>query len=109
MKVLEIVNFQRQPLGRIFWESPAQLTLEVLDSRFEAKFQSLIEKGKKDGFPYRQSREVEDSSGHSIFIDEKITVKPEDEKFLDAMADVLSRYIFDGERVFGLLKTQEEV
>jgi hypothetical protein len=97
MKVLEIVNIQRQPLGRILWESPDKLTLEVLDSRFEAK-----------GFPYRKGREVEES-GNSIFVDEKIIVKPEDEKFLAAMADAVSRFTFDGQRVFGLLKEQEEV
>lgn len=108
MKVLEIVNIQRQPLGKILWESPDKLTLEVLDSRFEAKLQSLIEKGKREGFPYRRGREVEES-GNSIFVDEKITVKPENEKFLAAMADAVSRFTFDGQRVFGLLKEQEEV
>ncbi|CCH93360.1 hypothetical protein MICCA_30009 [Microcystis aeruginosa PCC 9432] len=105
MKILEIVNKKRQPIGRIFWELPDKITLEVLDSRFESKLQSLIETGKRDGFPYRKGREVEDS-GHRIFIDEKIIVKPEDEKFLEAMADVVSRYTFGGERAFGLLKEQ---
>ncbi|TRT84679.1 MAG: hypothetical protein EWV82_08060 [Microcystis aeruginosa Ma_AC_P_19900807_S299] len=108
MKVLEIVNIQRQPLGRIIWESPDKLTLEVLDSRFEAKLQSLIEKGKREGFPLRIGKQVEES-GHSIIVDERITVKPEDEKFLQAMADAVSRYTFDGQRVFGLLKEQEGV
>jgi hypothetical protein len=108
MKVLDIVNTQRQPLGRIIWESPGKVTLEVLDTRFEAKLQSLIEKGKKEGFPYRRGREVKES-GNSIFVDEKIIVTPEDEKFLAAMADAVSRFTFNGQRVFGLLKEQEEV
>lgn len=108
MKMLEIVNIQRQPLGRIILESPDKLTLEVLDSRFEAKLQTLIERGKRDGFPLRTGRQVE-KSDHSIIVDEQITVKPRDEGFLEAMSDAASHYTFDGQRVFGLLKVQEEI
>jgi hypothetical protein len=108
MKMLEIVNIQRELLGRIIWESPGKLTLEVLDTRFEAKLKFLIEKGKKEGFPYRKGREGKES-GNNIFVDEKITVTSEDEKFLAAMADAVSRLTFNGQRVFGLLKEQKEV
>ncbi|MBK1986790.1 hypothetical protein A0J48_004400 [Sphaerospermopsis aphanizomenoides BCCUSP55] len=105
MKVLEIVNLQRQPLGRILWEAPDKLTLEVVDARFEAKLHNLIEIGKRDGFPLRTGKKVQES-GNSMIVDERITVKPEDEKFLAAMTDAVSRYTFDGQRVFGLLKEQ---
>jgi hypothetical protein len=50
-----------------------------------------------------------EKSDHSIIVDEQITVKPGDEGFLEAMSDAASRYTFDGQRVFGLLKEQEEI
>lgn len=105
MKILEIVNNKRQPIGRITCPHPEQLSLEVLDSQYEEKLKILIENGKRNGFPYRTGRQVE-QAGHTLIVDEQVTVKLGDEKFLEAMADNLSRYTFDGQRFFGLIKGQ---
>jgi hypothetical protein len=105
MKVIEIVNNQRQLLGRILQESPGQLTLEIIDSQCDAELKALIEQGQKQGFLHRTGRPLK-KLDRTIFIDEQITVKPENEKFLEAMSEAVSRYTFGGQRAFGLIKEQ---
>jgi hypothetical protein len=106
MKVLEITNIQRQPLGRITWQSPNQFNLEVLQPECEANLKAFINRAQNQGFPRRTGREVQEGD-HNIIIDEQIMVKPGDEHFLETMADAVSRYTFGGQRAFGLVKQQE--
>lgn len=105
MKILEIVDSKRQPIGRITCPQPEELNLEVLNSEYEEKLKIFIKNGKRNGFPYRTGKQVE-QEGRNLIVDEQITVKLGDKKFLEAMADNLSRYTFGGERVFGLIKQQ---
>lgn len=107
MKMLEIVNAERKPIGRITCPQSEQLNLEVLDSQYEEKLKIFVENGKKHGFPYRTGRQVE-QDGRTVIVNERVTISPGNEKFLEAMADNLSRYTFDGKRFFGLIKEQEK-
>lgn len=113
MKMLKIVNRQRQPLAQITWSSPNQVTLEILETQANADLKSaltdFIENCQQKGLPFRTGRQVEQANG-TIFVDEQITVKPDDERFLQALSDAISRYTFgkNSERVFALMQEQQE-
>jgi hypothetical protein len=107
MKVLEVVNIHRQPLGRITWEPSEQLKLEILEAEAGADLNAFIERAKRDGFPRQIARQVE-NQGHRTILEERVAIKPGDENFLEVMADAIGRYNFGGQRAFGLIKKQQE-
>lgn len=113
MKMLKIVNPQRQPLAQITWSSPNQVTLEMLETQTDADFKSaltaFVDNCQQKGLPFRTGRLVEQLNG-TVFVDEQITVKPDDERFLQALSDAISRYTFgkNNERVFALMQEQQE-
>lgn len=108
MKVLEIVNIQRQPLGRITWEPTEQLKLEILEAEAGADLSALVERAKDNGFSRQIARQVE-NQGHRTIVEERVVIKPGDDNFLEVMADAVSRYSFGGQRAFGLIRKQEEI
>jgi hypothetical protein len=106
MSVLQILNRQRKPLAEVTWEPPDKLSLEVLDEEYKSTFTAFLEEAVQNGVPFRTGRAVEES-GKTVFVDEQVIVESADERFLPALADVVRRYSFRGQRVLGLLKVQK--
>ncbi|MEL0589483.1 MAG: hypothetical protein U1V55_07265 [Planktothrix rubescens PR222] len=109
MKMLKIVNHHRQPLAQITWTPDNQLQLEILEAETDADFKSaltdFVNNCQHQGLPFRTGRQVQQANG-TVFVDEQFTVKPDDQRFLQALGDAISRYTF-GERkirLFGLIQ-----
>jgi hypothetical protein len=111
MHTLRIVDFQRQPLAQVTSKPPDLLTLEFLSPENETDFQhtltAFVDYCQHNGLPLRTSRQVQDG-GHTIIVDEQIVVKPNDERFLQALGDAISCYTFgkESKRVFALMQGQ---
>lgn len=107
MSFLQIVDRQRQPLAEVTWAPPDKVTLKVLDSENKAALTAFIEDAQRDGVPFRTGREVK-RNDKTVFVEEKIIVKPDDKRFLRALADTVCRFSIGGQRVFGVIKPSHE-
>lgn len=107
MKILQLFNKQRQPLGQITWEPPDCLHVEIQDAGITAEITALVEQVQHEGLSLRSGAQVE-KDGHKIFVEQKITVKPDDERFLPALTNAINRKRFIGQRVFALLQEVKE-
>ena len=111
MPVLKIVDLQRQPLARITSQPPDSVTLEFLSPENETDFRdtltAFIDYCQRNGLPLRTSRRMQESD-RTIYVDEQILVKPDDEQFLQALGDAIGCYTFgdQSKRVFALMQEQ---
>lgn len=101
MRTLNIVNKQRQQLALITWAPPDQIRVETEEESIRQPLTAFVERAQQDGVPLRTGRQV-DKEGKKIFIEERITVKPDDGRFLSALAEAISRASFGGQRLFAL-------
>lgn len=102
MRELRIVDRARRILARVAWTPPARINLHVERAVLRGELEAWLDGARARGVPLHRAREVE-RSGRAVIVDEQITVMPDDERFLGALADQVSRYTFGGQRAFGLL------
>ncbi|MGF1567286.1 MAG: hypothetical protein ACFCVD_04325 [Nodosilinea sp.] len=111
MPVLRVVDFQCQPLVQIALKPPDLVTLEFLTPENETDLKdtltAFVDYCKYNGLPLRISRRVQ-KVDRTIYTNEQVLVKPNDERFLQALGDAISRYTFGNQskRVFALMHKQ---
>lgn len=109
MEVLKIVDSQHHPIAQITWESQRPLSIEMLDAKTDPQIEStlkdFLQNCQSRGLPLRTSRLVEEAE-RSFFINEQNLVQANDERFLQALSNAISRYIFGEQqiRLFGLIQ-----
>jgi hypothetical protein len=103
MLILQIVNRDRKLLAEIRWESPSQVNWQVFEADCEADLKAFVERAKAEGVPFRTVSQILDE-GQTRIAHQQVIVKPDDERFLRALSDMVMRYSFGGQRAFGLLK-----
>lgn len=114
MPVLKIVDLQRQPLAQITSKLPNSVSLEFLgtenenDTDFRATLNAFVDYCQSNGLPLRTSRRVQEGD-RTIFVDEQVLVKPDDERFLQALGDAIGCYTFGEQRkrIFALMQKEE--
>ena len=106
MKVLQLINQHRQVVGQIGWTPPDQLQVEVADATLAAGINALLAEAREKGLLWRGGGSQE-RDGKAVFVETVERVKADDERFLQALADAISRVRFAGQRVFGLVKGAE--
>lgn len=100
MKTLKIVNYQKQAIAQVDWESPDKLTVQIFDAASEIELNAIIERSKQTGIPYRTGGERDGN----LMIDEQQAIGPKHEKFLEALSGIIGQVKFGGQRVFGLIQ-----
>lgn len=103
MKVLDLMDKKRQLLGRITWQSPDQVAVTVDDAELAAGLSALVDQARQTGVAWRGGEQVE-RDGRNVFVERQAVVKPDDERFLAALADSINRALVAGRRVFALLR-----
>jgi hypothetical protein len=103
MTLLQITNREQRPLAQITWEPPDTVTLKIFALEHEAALTAFIENAWHNGVPFRTATQMTED-GQTIYLMEEIVVKPNDERFLHALADESSSYTLAGERIFGLIR-----
>lgn len=104
--MMRLINKQRQVIGHIYWKPPDQIKIDVSDTGLAAGLNSMIVEACKNGLLMRGGGPLE-RDGKTVFVEKLERVKADDERFLNALADAISRVSFDGQRVFGLVKGME--
>jgi hypothetical protein len=106
MKAMQLINKQREVVGQIYWMQPDQIQVDVSDTFLLADLNNLIADARENGLLLRGGG-VSENEGQKIFIEKVEQVKADDERFLNALADTISRKSFAGQRIFCLLKKVE--
>jgi hypothetical protein len=111
VKVLELINRQRQPMARVTWESPDRVEINFLNDTINTsgiadKLSSLLDECKRNGIPLRTGEQIQDEHGNTIFREKRIIVKLDEEQFLPALGDLINRLSFERtqERIFALIQ-----
>ena len=106
MKILQLINRQREVIGQIAWNAPGELQMTIADAGLAAGVNAFLAEAREKGLTLRGGEKVE-RDGKTLFVDcsEQITVN--DERFLRALSDTINRMKFSGQRLFGLLKEDE--
>ncbi|MBE9258511.1 hypothetical protein [Dolichospermum sp. LEGE 00246] len=114
MKVLQIVNLQRDPLVEITWEKPDVINFSIKRENIDPKLKddlisyliTSLEKFKNEGIPLRNGKEIIESDGSLTFIEELHLVKSDNEQFLEVLSDRINsqKFILDQDRLFALVK-----
>ncbi len=106
MKAMQLMNKQREIVGQIHWMPPDRIQVDVSDPSLLTELNNLIAAARENGVPLRGGG-VSENEGKKIFIEKVEQVKADDERFLNALADTISRRSFAGQRIFCLLKKVE--
>lgn len=111
MAVLRVVDFQRRLLAQITLQPPDSVNLEFLTPENETDLRdtltAFVDYCKYNGLSLRISSQVQ-KADHIIYINEQVLVKPNDERFLQALGDAISCYTFGNQskRIFALMHKQ---
>jgi len=106
MKTMQLINKQREVVGQIRWTPPDQIQVDSSDTTLVAGINALIVEAREKGLLLRGGGPLE-RNGKTVFVEKVEQVKADDERFLRALADAISRVSFAGQRVFGLVKSAE--
>jgi hypothetical protein len=106
MKVIQLMNKQREVVGQIHWISPDQIQVNVLDASLSTELNNLIADAREKGLPLRGGGSSEHEMKR-VFVETVEQIKAEDERFLQALADMISRKAVAGQRLFCLMKEVE--
>lgn len=101
MKTLQLVDKERRPVGQIIWLPPDRVEVKADDAELASELSALVERGRTSGLPWRGGAQVE-REGRKVFVEEQVKVKPDDERFLAALADAINRSTVAGRRIFAL-------
>jgi hypothetical protein len=96
---------QDQEMAHLTWEMPNQVTLEANDQTIRDEIQALLDKGCQEGIYLRTGRE-EIVDGEKIYLEERLIIFPNDDRFLSAFSDWISSFPIAGQRLFGLVTTE---
>ena len=99
MKSLKVLNKQHQTVAAI----QPNLVVQADDKSIQKELESLIQKAKQDGIPTPSGGLVE-RDGKQLLVEKQIIVRIDDDNFLPALADLISRSKFANERLFGLIE-----
>lgn len=106
MKVMQLMNRQREVVGQISWDAPGNLEIAIEDADLAAGVNAFLDQAREKGLTLRSGGQVE-HEGKTLFMDTLEQVPVNDERFLRSLADVISRENFGGQRLFGLIKEEE--
>lgn len=106
MKMMQLINKQREVVGQIRWTPPDQIQVDVADTTLAAGLNALLVEARENGLLLRGGGPLE-RDGKTVFVEKVERVKADDERFLQALANAISRVRFAGQRLFGLVKDTE--
>jgi len=106
MKILQLINRQREVIGQITWEMPGLLQVTLTDAGLVAGVNAFLADARDKGLTLRSGERVE-KDGKTLFVDRSERITVDDERFLRALADAINRVSFSGQRLFGLIKGEE--
>src|SRR6266480_3014697 len=86
VKVLEIVNIKREALARITWHQSGQIAVEAEDDAVKRAITKLLADVSHTGISLMAGSKVE-KDGKTYFVQERLVIKPEDERFLAALKE----------------------
>lgn len=102
MKTLKIIE-KKKELGDITWESPDKINIDIADSEISSGIKDLLKIVRDTGLPLRGG-EIIEKEDQKIYIEKVENIKPNDDKFLNALSDNISHVDFHGRKIFGILK-----
>lgn len=103
MEILNLVNKERQLVAKVVRKDANDISIDVLEPSLQKEIVEFIEKARETGIPFRTGiKETRD--GKEIFIEKILTVKPDDELFLRALADSFTKVKLGGQRIYGLIE-----
>jgi len=111
MPVLRVVDFQCQPLAQIVLRPPDSIALEFLIPEDETGLRdaltAFVDYSRYNGLPLRVSHQVQNID-RTVYINDLVLIKPNDERFLQALGDAIGCYTFGNQskRVFALMQEQ---
>ncbi len=103
MKIMQIINKRRKVVGHVRWSPPDRIQVDVNDAALEASLNALIVEARKNGLLLHGGGPLE-RNGKIVFVETVERIKPDDERFLNALTDAINRMSFAGQRFFGLVK-----
>ena len=106
MKILQLINRQREVIGQIAWNAPGDLQVTIADAGLAAGVIAFLAEAREKGLTLRGGEKVE-RDGKTLFVERSERITVDDERFLRALADAINRVNFSGQRLFGLLKGEE--
>ena len=106
MKQVQLLDRQRQVVGSVTWAPPGDIQVDIADAQLAASVRALVAEARKSGLPLRCGGAIE-HDGKQVFVERTETVTPDDERFLSAFAEKLSRIDFSGHRLFGVTGNTE--
>jgi hypothetical protein len=106
MKIIQLMNKQREIVGQIHWISPDQHQVEVADPTLQAELNNLITNAREQGLPFRSGSSTEYDKGR-VFVENLEQVKSEDERFLPALVNKINSKRFSEQRLFCVLRDVE--
>jgi hypothetical protein len=106
MKVIQLMNTQREVVGQIHWMPPAQIHVDVSDISLVDDLNNLIADAREKGLPLRGGGSSEHDAKR-VFVETVEQIKAEDERFSQALAEMINRNGVAGQRFFCLIKEVE--
>lgn len=106
MKILQLINRQREVIGQIAWNAPGDLQVTIADAGLAVGVNAFLAKAREKGLTLRSGEKVE-RDGKILFVDRSERITVNDERFLRSLADTINRLKFSGQRLFGLIKEEE--
>jgi hypothetical protein len=111
MPILKLVDFQHQALAQIVLQPPDSITLEFLLPNDETDMRdtlaAFVDYSIHNGIPLRVGHQVQNVN-RTVYMNEQVLIKPNDERFLQALGDAIGCYTFGNQskRVFALMQEQ---
>ncbi|MGB7413741.1 MAG: hypothetical protein WA902_06005 [Thermosynechococcaceae cyanobacterium] len=106
MKIIKLLNKQREAMGQIHWMPPDQIQVNVPDPSLLGDLNNLIADARENGLLLRGGGRSE-NEGQKVFVETAEQIKADDERFLKALADTIGQRRFGDQRIFCLVKEVE--
>lgn len=103
MITLRLIDKQRQALGTITWVPPDQVRVEIADPDLAAAIRDLVARGREPGLPLRGGGPARGEGEKGVLVETVEPVRPDDERFLRALADAINGRALAGQRVFAVV------
>lgn len=101
MRTLQIVNLQKQAIAEVSWKAIDKLNVAVFVLDAEKDLKVILDRARDRGIPCRRGKYDQETK---VLVHGYETVGINDERFLDALSEIIGQLKFNSQRVFGLIK-----
>lgn len=105
MRIIQLINRQREVVGQIVWNTLGDFQLTIAEAGLAAGINTFLTEAREKGLMLRSGEKVE-ADGKIRFVERSERITVNDKRFLRTLVDKINRVNFSGQRVFGLLKEE---